>query len=131
MMCLYYKTTKVIVNDYFNIVIIGFTYHTSDFTYVAEQAKNKLAVMIIDQERPRDFYGEDEFIDKLWEVHRSAEKSERLGLYLIDQPLLNFTAEAYKHLRKTKERYLGSLNPFFVSIKKINPISKLIFFHIY
>lgn len=49
----------------------------------------------MDKKREETFAGEEEFIDKLWDMRMSLEKSENLGLYPIDQDVLKFMDEAY------------------------------------
>ncbi|MGE7183962.1 MerR family transcriptional regulator [Peribacillus sp. NPDC006672] len=49
----------------------------------------------MNEKRLEEFEGEDEFIDKLWEMRMSTNQSEKLGLYPIDQEVLEFMAEAY------------------------------------
>lgn len=49
----------------------------------------------MDEKRLEQFAGEDEFIDKLWEMRKSTEESKKLGLYPIDLELLQFMEEAY------------------------------------
>lgn len=42
-----------------------------------------------------DFAGEEQFINKLWELRKSPEQSEELGLYPIDQEVLEYMERAY------------------------------------
>lgn len=49
----------------------------------------------MDDKREETFAGEEEFIDKLWDMRMSLEESENLGLYPIDQDVLDFMNEAY------------------------------------
>lgn len=49
----------------------------------------------MNEKRLEEFEGEDEFLDKLWEMRMSTKQSEKLGLYPIDQDVLEFIAEAY------------------------------------
>lgn len=43
-----------------------------------------------------DFKDEDEFIDKLWDVRKSLNQSEKLGLYPIEKEVLDFMERAYE-----------------------------------
>lgn len=43
-----------------------------------------------------EFKGEDEFIDKLWDLRKSPIQSEKLGLYPIEQEVLDFMERAYE-----------------------------------
>lgn len=45
--------------------------------------------------RLEEFEGEDEFLNKLWEIRMAPEQSEKLSLYPIDQDVLQFMNEAY------------------------------------
>ncbi|MGH0543206.1 MerR family transcriptional regulator [Bacillus cereus] len=49
----------------------------------------------MEEKRLEEFEGEDEFIDKLWEIRMSPKQSEKLNLYPIDQDVLQFMNEAY------------------------------------
>lgn len=49
----------------------------------------------MDEKRLEEFAGEDEFINKLWDMRKSEDQSEKLGLYPIDAALLEFMDEAY------------------------------------
>lgn len=49
----------------------------------------------MDEKRLEEFDGEHEFLDKLWEIRMSPEHSEKLGLYPIDQDVLEFMNQAY------------------------------------
>ena len=42
-----------------------------------------------------EFEGEDEFLNKLWEIRMSPKQSEKLSLYPIDQDVLQFMNEAH------------------------------------
>lgn len=50
----------------------------------------------MEEKRLEAFDGEKEFIDKLWEMRMSETESEKLGLYPIDQDLLQFMNSAYE-----------------------------------
>ncbi|WP_137789293.1 MerR family transcriptional regulator [Bacillus sp. E(2018)] len=50
----------------------------------------------MDEKRAETFGGETEFIDKLWDVRMSEKQSEQLGLYPIDQDVLQFLNSAYE-----------------------------------
>ncbi|QWI63733.1 MerR family transcriptional regulator (plasmid) [Bacillus mycoides] len=49
----------------------------------------------MDEKRLEGFEGEDEFVDKLWKIRMSPKQSEKLGLYPIDQDVLEFMDQAY------------------------------------
>lgn len=49
----------------------------------------------MDEKRLEEFDGENEFLDKLWEIRMSQKQSEKLGLYPIDQDVLEFMNQAY------------------------------------
>ncbi|MFD3450095.1 MerR family transcriptional regulator [Microbacteriaceae bacterium 4G12] len=49
----------------------------------------------MDEKRLEEFEGEDEFLDKLWEIRMSPNQSEKLRLYPIDQDVLEFMNQAY------------------------------------
>jgi len=42
-----------------------------------------------------EFEGEDEFVNKLWDLRKSPKQSENLGLYPIDKEILDFLERAY------------------------------------
>ncbi|MBH0173525.1 MerR family transcriptional regulator [Fictibacillus sp. 23RED33] len=50
----------------------------------------------MEEKRLEAFDGEKEFIDKLWEMRMSETESEKLGLYPIDQDVLQFMNSAYE-----------------------------------
>ncbi len=49
----------------------------------------------MEEKRLEEFEGEDEFLNKLWEIRMTPEQSEKLSLYPIDQDVLQFMNEAY------------------------------------
>ena len=49
----------------------------------------------MEEKRLEEFEGEDEFLNKLWEIRMAPEQSEKLSLYPIDQDVLQFMNEAY------------------------------------
>ncbi|PFI23102.1 MerR family transcriptional regulator [Bacillus cereus] len=49
----------------------------------------------MNEKRLEEFEGEDEFLDKLWEIRMSPKQSEKLRLYPIDQDMLEFMDQAY------------------------------------
>ncbi|MGE7622899.1 MerR family transcriptional regulator [Viridibacillus sp. NPDC096237] len=49
----------------------------------------------MEEKRLEEFEGEDEVLDKLWELRMSPNQSEKLGLYPIDQDVLEFMDQAY------------------------------------
>ncbi|MFA2566860.1 MerR family transcriptional regulator [Bacillus wiedmannii] len=49
----------------------------------------------MEEKRLDEFEGEDEFLNKLWEIRMSPKQSEKLSLYPIDQDVLQFMNEAY------------------------------------
>ncbi|MBH0166853.1 MerR family transcriptional regulator [Fictibacillus sp. 7GRE50] len=50
----------------------------------------------MEEKRLEAFDGEKEFIDKLWEMRMSETESEKLGLYPIDQDVLQYLNSAYE-----------------------------------
>ncbi|SMG41759.1 MerR family transcriptional regulator [Paenibacillus aquistagni] len=48
------------------------------------------------EKQMEEFEGEDEFINKLWELRKSPSQSEKLGLYPIEQEVLEFMERAYE-----------------------------------
>ena len=42
-----------------------------------------------------EFKGEEEFVNKLWDLRKSPKQSEGLGLYPIDKEVLEFMERAY------------------------------------
>jgi len=66
--------------------------------YIKDGPKSTKVQNIIrrmDEKRLEEFDGEDEFLDKLWEIRMSQKQSEKLGLYPIDQDVLELLSEAY------------------------------------
>ncbi|GIN87549.1 MerR family transcriptional regulator [Heyndrickxia sporothermodurans] len=63
----------------------------------------------MDEKRLEDFEGEDEFLDKLWEIRKSPQQAEKLSFYPIDEDVLKFMDDAYtvylnkKNVNQTKE----------------------------
>ncbi|WP_338751131.1 MerR family transcriptional regulator [Bacillus sp. FJAT-52991] len=49
----------------------------------------------MDEKRLEEFDGEDEFLNKLWEIRMSSKQSDKLGLYPIEQDVLEFMNQAY------------------------------------
>lgn len=49
----------------------------------------------MDEKRLEEFEEENEFLDKLWNIRLSPKQSEKLGLYPIDQDVLEFMEQAY------------------------------------
>ena len=69
--------------------------------YIKDGPKSTKVQNIIrrmDEKRLEEFDGEDEFLDKLWEIRMSQKQSEKLGLYPIDQDVLELLNEAYVFL---------------------------------
>lgn len=60
-----------------------------------QATKMQQIIKRMDEKREEAFAGEEEFIDKLWDMRMSEEQSEKLGLYPIDQGVLDFMNEAY------------------------------------
>ncbi|MGW9124949.1 MerR family transcriptional regulator [Paenibacillus chitinolyticus] len=54
------------------------------------------------EKQMEDFNDEEEFINKLWDIRKSPMQSEKLGLYPIEQEVLDFMERAY-------EIYISSL----------------------
>ncbi|WP_019636366.1 MerR family transcriptional regulator [Paenibacillus fonticola] len=48
------------------------------------------------EKQEENFSGEEEFIQKLWDVRMSSSQSEDLGLYPIDREVLEFMEQAYE-----------------------------------
>lgn len=49
-----------------------------------------------------EFKGEEEFVNKLWDLRKSSKQSESLGLYPIDKEVLDFMERAYNiHIAST------------------------------
>lgn len=49
----------------------------------------------MDEKRLEHFEDEDSFVDKLWEIRKSPDQSEQMGLYPIEQELLQFMELAF------------------------------------
>lgn len=49
----------------------------------------------MDEKRLEGFAGEDAFINKLWAIRMSPEQSQKIGMYPIDQAILEFMNDAY------------------------------------
>ena len=49
----------------------------------------------MDEKRREHFEGEDPFVDKLWEIRKSPSQSEQMGLYPIEEELLQFMELAF------------------------------------
>ncbi|RAV13611.1 MerR family transcriptional regulator [Paenibacillus contaminans] len=47
------------------------------------------------EKQMEEFEGEDEFVNKLWDLRKSPKQSESLGLYPIDKEILDFMERAY------------------------------------
>lgn len=58
----------------------------------------------MDEKSSEQFEGEDEFLDKLWEIRLSPEDSEKMGLYPIDQELLHFMENAYEVYVQSRQK---------------------------
>ncbi|KEZ48193.1 MerR family transcriptional regulator [Metabacillus indicus] len=50
----------------------------------------------MDEKRIEEFDGENEFLDKLWKIRISQEQSEKMGLYPIEDDLLEFMTRAHE-----------------------------------
>ncbi|MEO4053768.1 MerR family transcriptional regulator [Solibacillus sp. CAU 1738] len=48
------------------------------------------------EKQMEDFNDEEEFINKLWDIRKSPMQSEKLGLYPIEQEVLDFMERAYE-----------------------------------
>ncbi|MGU3371268.1 MerR family transcriptional regulator [Bacillus mycoides] len=75
------------------IALIGQLKHYMGDGPKAPKVQNIIRRM--DEKRLEDFEGEDEFVDKLWKIRMSPKQSEKLGLYPIDQDVLEFMDQAY------------------------------------
>lgn len=49
------------------------------------------------EKQEEDFKGEEAFVNKLWEMRKSAKQSMRLGLYPVEKEVLDFLERAYDH----------------------------------
>jgi hypothetical protein len=60
----------------------------------------------MDEKRLEVFEDEDPFVDKLWEIRKSRAQSEQMGLYPIEDELLQFLEQAFEIyvLQKDKEQ---------------------------
>lgn len=60
----------------------------------------------MDEKRLEVFEDEDPFVDKLWEIRKSPAQSEQMGLYPIEDELLQFMEQAFEIyvLYKDKEQ---------------------------
>ncbi|MDO7906247.1 MerR family transcriptional regulator [Paenibacillus sp. JX-17] len=58
------------------------------------KAQNIIRRMV--EKQMEDFHEEDKFMDKLWKVRKSPNQSEELGLYPIEQEVLDFMERAYE-----------------------------------
>jgi len=47
------------------------------------------------EKQSEQFKGEDEFVNKLWDLRKCPEQSERLGLYPIEKEVLDFLEQAF------------------------------------
>jgi len=65
-------------------------------------AKVQNIIRRMDEKRLEEFDGENEFLDKLWEIRMSQKQSEKLGLYPIDQDVLEFMNQAYEFFMDEK-----------------------------
>jgi len=54
-------------------------------------------------EKELETYGDKEFIEKLWDVRKSPQKSESAGFYPIDQEVLDFIERAFIIYTKNKK----------------------------
>jgi len=59
----------------------------------SQRVQNIIRRMI--EKQLEEFKGEDEFINKLWDLRKSSKQSESLGLYPIDKEVLDFMERAY------------------------------------
>lgn len=53
------------------------------------------------EKQKEEFKDEDEFINKLWDLRKSPEASEKLGLYPIKKEVLDFMESAYEIFMST------------------------------
>ncbi|MCH7322685.1 MerR family transcriptional regulator [Solibacillus sp. MA9] len=58
----------------------------------------------MDEKRLEEFAGENEFLDKLWKIRMSQKQSEKLGLYPIDQDVLELMNQAYVFFMSEKNK---------------------------
>ena len=57
----------------------------------------------MDEKKSENFTGEDAFLDRLWKIRMSPEQSQEYSLYPVDQEVLNFMEQAYKHFLEEKK----------------------------
>lgn len=81
------------------IALVGQLKKYMHFSYSNTRIQNIIKRM--DVKKGEDFNEEDAFLDKLWEIRMSPEKSKKYNLYPIDQEVLSFMEKAYIH-------YLGN-----------------------
>lgn len=75
------------------IALIGQLKHYMRDGSKAPKVQNIIRRM--EEKRLEEFEDEDEFVDKLWKIRMSPKQSEKLGLYPIDQDVLEFMDQAY------------------------------------
>ncbi|WP_238542746.1 MerR family transcriptional regulator [Lysinibacillus boronitolerans] len=57
-----------------------------------------------------EYIGNDEFLEKMWTIRKSAHKSEQMGLYPLEEEFLHFIEQAF-HVYETKKQVLGRSQP--------------------
>lgn len=63
------------------------------------------------------FEGEDEFLDKMWEIRKCPEQSAQIGLYPLEPELLELLEQAYE-IYLTRQRVLSEQAEPLLSIKQ-------------
>lgn len=57
-----------------------------------------------------EYIGNDEFLEKMWTIRKSAHKSEQMGFYPLEEEFLHFIEQAF-HVYETKKQVLGRSQP--------------------
>lgn len=60
-------------------------------------------ILQMEEKRIQEYGQQNDFLDKLWEIRKSEKESEKLGLYPLDQDLLEFLESAYAIYLAKKE----------------------------
>lgn len=69
-----------------------------------ESSQVQRIVARMNEKQLETFEGDEQFIEKFWEIRKSPEQSEQIGLYPVDQELLDFLEEAFEiYFRRNQE----------------------------
>ncbi|MBD7945881.1 MerR family transcriptional regulator [Psychrobacillus sp. Sa2BUA9] len=60
-------------------------------------------ILQMEEKRIQEYGQQNDFLDQLWEIRKSEKESEKLGLYPLDQDLLEFLESAYAIYLAKKE----------------------------